>query len=339
LDQGALRQYRGKLEGKVNIPTAPDYIAALEPWTGPAGHPFGGFKQMLKLGFAPFTDVSQFEGVVALQVTSAADIDKKWPQFLAEKPDFVKLELLFTENYEQRIKDPSTWGARGLSPEMATELVKRAHRAGLRTGPHVVTAGDFHYALTAGVDYMAHIPLTEFGFVNKGGFVVRSFLLNNNYLSVIAENDAQLAGQRRVPVITTVVRAFDVREVDPQGFEQVERDVIVPNLRMLKKWNVPLIMGTDDLTRPPGKPPVCALAHEVIYIAGRGVYSPLEVLKAATEDTPRFIFPERKIGALQDGYEASFLVLSGDPLEKMDNIRSIEMRFKKGHKLSVWEQK
>ena len=43
-----------------------------------------------------------------------------------QKPDFVKLELFFTENYERRINDQSTWGARGLSPEMTAELVKRA---------------------------------------------------------------------------------------------------------------------------------------------------------------------------------------------------------------------
>lgn len=61
----------------MNIPTAPDYTAAPELWTGPAGHPFGAFKQMLSMGLLPFTDVSQFEGVVALQVGSAADIDKK----------------------------------------------------------------------------------------------------------------------------------------------------------------------------------------------------------------------------------------------------------------------
>ena len=45
-----------------------------------------------------------------------------------------------------------------------------------------------------------------------------------------------------------------------------------------------------------------------------GVYSPLEVLKMVTEATPQFIFPERQIGLLRDGYEASFLVYSGDPL-------------------------
>ncbi len=50
---------------------------APELWTGPAGHPFGAFKQMLSMGLLPFTDVSQFEEVVALQVGSAAGIDKK----------------------------------------------------------------------------------------------------------------------------------------------------------------------------------------------------------------------------------------------------------------------
>ncbi|HXD30938.1 MAG TPA: hypothetical protein VN643_07475 [Pyrinomonadaceae bacterium] len=42
----------------------------------------------------------------------------------------------------------------------------------------------------------------------------------------------------------------------------------------------------------------------------------------------------RKIGHLKDGYEASFLVLSGNPLEDFQNIQKIERRFKQGDFLS-----
>ena len=45
------------------------------------------------------------------------------------------------------------------------------------------------------------------------------------------------------------------------------------------------------------------------------------------------IFPNRKIGHLEEGYEASFLVLAGNPLEDFSNVRRIEMRVKQGHLL------
>ena len=43
------------------------------------------------------------------------------------------------------------------------------------------------------------------------------------------------------------------------------------------------------------------------------------------------IFPNRKIGHLQDGYEASFLVLDQNPLENFENVKTIRRRFKQGN--------
>ena len=48
---------------------------------------------------------------------------------------------------------------------------------------------------------------------------------------------------------------------------------------------------------------------------------------------PRSIFPERKIGRLEDGFEASFLVLEGDPLEDVANTQRIALRVKRGELL------
>jgi imidazolonepropionase-like amidohydrolase len=49
-----------------------------------------------------------------------------------------------------------------------------------------------------------------------------------------------------------------------------------------------------------------------------------------TETTAKTIFPMRKIGALKEGYEASFLALEGNPLEDLQNVRKIKLRFKQG---------
>ena len=42
------------------------------------------------------------------------------------------------------------------------------------------------------------------------------------------------------------------------------------------------------------------------------------------------IFPRRKIGHLRVGYEASFIVLRGNPLEDFERVKDIQLRFKQG---------
>ena len=49
--------------------------------------------------------------------------------------------------------------------------------------------------------------------------------------------------------------------------------------------------------------------------------------------TPKTIFPNRKIGELKNGYEATFLVLNDNPLDNMNNIDNIVLRVKNGIKL------
>ena len=53
--------------------------------------------------------------------------------------------------------------------------------------------------------------------------------------------------------------------------------------------------------------------REALYLSDLAVWSNLELLKWCSDSTPSLIFPKRKIGALRDGYEASFVVLEQDP--------------------------
>jgi imidazolonepropionase-like amidohydrolase len=48
------------------------------------------------------------------------------------------------------------------------------------------------------------------------------------------------------------------------------------------------------------------------------------------ETTPRAIFPARRIGRLAAGYEASFLVLEGDPVSDFSYTGKIFLRVKRG---------
>lgn len=64
-----------------------------------------------------------------------------------------------------------------------------------------------------------------------------------------------------------------------------------------------------------------------------GIFTTEEMLNMWCETTPRSIFPGRNIGRLDEGFEASFLVLGGDPIEDFDHVRNILMRVKQGRPL------
>ena len=78
---------------------------------------------------------------------------------------------------------------------------------------------------------------------------------------MISEEDARYAGEHQIPVVTTLSRIDGLRASDPDAVSLVEEEIILPNLRMLRKYNVPVLIGSDeanpvdrrgDLPRPPG---------------------------------------------------------------------------------------
>ena len=73
-----------------------------------------------------------------------------------------------------------------------------------------------------------------------------------------------------------------------------------------------------------------AAVEEAENIYRLKVFDNLTLLKIWTEITPQTIFPNRKIGLLKNGYEASFLALQGNPIEDVSNIRKVNFRYKQG---------
>lgn len=77
--------------------------------------------------------------------------------------------------------------------------------------------------------------------------------------------------------------------------------------------------------------------HSTVPFAGRGEapwremellvesgFSPLEVIQAATGTAAGFLYRERDLGTLQPGRLADLVVLSGDPLRNIAEIRTVE---------------
>ena len=310
-----LERARAGMAGLVNVPTGVDVAWALGGFTGTGGHPTGLFLRNLSAGV--FTEADG-EGGMFFTIDSLADLDRKWPAYLARRPDFVKALLLYSEEYAKRRGDSTYFNWRGMNPAVLPELVRRAHASGLRVMAHVETAADFHTAVAAGVDQIVHMP----GF--RGNERTR---LPSIGPYVIANEDAALAAKRRVVVVTTLEQAgahYDANGPDSLERRQFDR-LNQRNLSTLKRHGVLLAVGSDNYRE--------TSVPEARYLASLGVLSNLDVLKMWSETTPTAIFPRRKIGRLEPGYEASFLALDGNPLVDFANTGRIRLRVKQGHLL------
>jgi imidazolonepropionase-like amidohydrolase len=134
----------------------------------------------------------------------------------------------------------------------------------------------------------------------------------------LSPEDAQLAARRGTVVVTTM----NVSTRAPAPLLPLIRAVQITSLRTLIDSGVALAIGSDNV----GDSSVLEAEH----LQSLGVVTRLALLKLWAEDTPRSIFPQRRIGFLREGYEASLLALEGNPLEDWRNIRRIKLRIKQG---------
>jgi hypothetical protein len=310
------------LVGKVNIPQSIDVIFSGGGLTCSGGHPIALAERQISRGAWSKTDG---EGGFYFVIDNQADLDRKWKTIVAGRPDFIKTYLLYSEEYGKRKNDDSYSDWRGLDPTLLSEIVRRAHRARLRVSTHVETAFDFRQALAAGADEINHLP----------GFRPEK---NNpaNYQNLsryeISEADARLAAQNDVVVVTTIGDVVEVINSIPDGSPQASvakavRDLFSRNLRLLAKHHVQIAIGSDSYSK--------TSQAEAMSLAGLKIFDNLTLLKMWCEATPMAIFPNRKIGKLRDGHEASFLVLTGNPIQDFMNVKKIDMRIKQGEVLSI----
>jgi imidazolonepropionase-like amidohydrolase len=310
-----LARSRPGLAGRVNVPAGVDVAFANGGLTATGGHPTGLFLRNLGLGIFTRADG---DGGMLWYIDSLPDLDRKWPAILEQRPDFIKTFLLHSEEYRRRRNDSTYFNWRGLDPALLPEIVRRAHLAGLRVMSHIETAADFHNALAAGVDEIGHIP----GF--RGDEDGR---LKNAAPYIIADSDAALAARRRVAVITTLGVATRYASDGPDSLLRRQFDSLnAANLRTLKRRKVWLAVGSDAYRT--------TAVPEAMYLQSLGVLSNAELLDVWTRATPQAIFPARKIGELREGFEATFLVLAGNPLLDFTNTTRIVLRMKQGYLLA-----
>jgi imidazolonepropionase-like amidohydrolase len=253
---------------------------------------------------------------------SVADVDIKWPLIMRYKPDHIKICLLDAADYAAKRK-AEVVDSYGLSAEVAAYVVKKAHAAGLRVFAHVETAEDARLCARIGVDALAHLP----GYGWNGTEADR-----NKYCMTVA--DVALFKKAGMAVIPTASLDYTVSYDDkgtitlhPDRFAAM-RQYKKTVLQAMYRAGVTLALGSDNY----GK----TMVGEIDSLISWGVFAPAELLDIYCRQTPQHIFPGRKIGEIQPGYEASFLALDIHPLQNISLLHQrIRWRVKQGRILSM----
>lgn len=302
-----LPYYSGQRLHLYNRPDSVDVVLANGGITGPGGHPVSLRETLLGYGAYPDFTAETLADHAYFEIADASDFDEKWPIILSYRPDFIKLFLLHSEQFEARRDDPEYRGRRGLDPALLPAMIETVHAHGLRAFVHVASAQDFGVAVRAGADVIAHLP----GYADG---------------SAIDPADARLAADRAVIVMTTAGLLGQREERDPEGYDGV-RAAQIANLRLLREAGVRLAVGSDQYDR--------TSRVEADYLRGLGLFEPVELLAMWTENCAAALFPDRAIGRLEEGHEASFLVLDGNPLEDWGALQRIALRIKDGELLEL----
>ncbi|MEL6663020.1 MAG: hypothetical protein AAFO57_07075 [Pseudomonadota bacterium] len=246
-------------------------------------------------------DPEDLDGKAFFNVETPELLEEKWSTIVDGAPDFLKVYLL---DHDEAFGESD-----GLSEDMFRRVIDKANSAGFRTTVHVETVADFALAIDAGASEVAHLP----GYNPRYGMDPDIALMSDDVVAAAAENGF---------ITVTTAHVSDWRNEDAPETKAAIQANQAENLRRLHDAGAPIAIGTDTFWK--------TATAEIDTLRDIGAFSDADLLRLWIE-TPRLsIFPERAIGELHPGFEASFLALACNPADEFDCTGQINRRIKQG---------
>ncbi len=172
----------------------------------------------------------------------------------------------------------------GLSGESFDAAVIEAKAIGLRQIVHIEDAADFRRAVAAKVTALGHMPY-EAPSAKDAGESLR-----------ITAADAAAAAAAGVTVVPTA----SVGAMRHDGAKLADQLAIQRhNLTLLRDAKVKLAVGADTYS--------LGMHHEITTLRSFALFETPEIIAMATINGAELAFPDRKLGKIVPGYEASFV--------------------------------
>ncbi|MGX7927241.1 amidohydrolase family protein [Tsuneonella sp. HG094] len=217
-----------------------------------------------------------------------------------------------------------------MSDAQIRAIVAAAHALSMPVFAHVSTSDQVRIALDADVDGIMHAPTD----VLPASLVRRMADQGMRYVPTFSLYDGILTWARKQ------------RESDPYALSGVHPDVIESlaaapflaaaaedesgameylanaseNLRRVANAGVPIALGSD-VNNPFVYPGYSA--HEELSSMVRAGLTPAQALRSATIGSAKFLRASNRLGRIAPGFEADLLLLARNPLETIENSRSL----------------
>ena len=301
--------------------STPDVVFAHQGLTSTLGHPFMAYEP-----FAMGLDYGEWNKNLDsirrsridlnnsyIFIDSIAEVREKLKFYFENKPDIAKIFLINSEDHAETFGN-NIMADNGLSTEVAEAIVKRLKEENLTVYAHIESSYDFETGLDIGVDYFAHMPGYNWtgSAEDKSRYYIDDALIGK-------------AVKKGVGIIPTIGQAFGQKAKDSIA----KREFVKDFLRRYHDAGGKLVFGADAFNQ--------TMKGEIELLIDLEIFDSKTILNLLTVQTPQSIFPNRKIGKLQEGYECSFLVLEKNPLEDIKSILSVKFGIKQGIDLSLMD--
>jgi imidazolonepropionase-like amidohydrolase len=211
-------------------------------------------------------------------------------------------------------------------------IIAAAHAAGLTVTGHIPSAltGGMREGIEMGMDHVAHLTVRDapgtsamsdtIAFLKAHGSVIDPTVSWNELLGRSPETPIaafQPGIAHAVPALRRLIEGANGGNVTPgQARDRLTRSLQI--IKALHDGGIPIVAGTDK-----GVPGV-SVAREIELYVQAGM-TPMDAIRAATAVPARVMGLARESGTLTPGLRADLIVVDGNPLERITDIRNVTM--------------
>lgn len=296
---------------------APNILAAGPMLTATGGSP-------LALGVKTAASSS----LVAAEIGNEAEGRSKVRELIAAGADAIK--VIYEEG-------PPSRRVPIISEAIFRAIVAEAHSAGVPVCAHTATCREVQGAVRAGADGVEHGVVREPIDKETIRLLVESKTFYCPTLCVIEaplriaggfnpESDALLSRTILPAVWASINHPASVSSqarANPQKLEARKRMLqqAIENLQQVYSAGVPICLGTDSGNEATF--PGYSVHREMELLVQAGM-EPMRVIQAATISAARYCRIDSRAGSVRVGKRADLLIVEGNPLESISNVRRIK---------------